>query len=314
MRKNGDGPQAKGSSIHTIQEGIDSFLSFLHKQRGYSVNTISSYRIDLYQFTDFCTDQLHTAELRSIMVKTHLRSFIYSLNEHGLATRSIARKVAALKSFSKYCYKNGFIAINPSRMVLSPKLEKTLPAYLTQQQTEMLPQTMRENDPVSVRNKAIVELFYGCGIRLSELHGLNVGSIDHRGRVVSVIGKGQKQRYVPLTQYSLTLIDHSVAQRPGDTGLQTPLFVNKNGQRLCRRQIERIVTTALAAVTQQSKKSPHVLRHSYATHMLDHGADIRAVKELLGHASIATTQIYTHISKEHLRRVYQQAHPRATSQ
>jgi integrase/recombinase XerC len=156
-----------------------------------------------------------------------------------------------------------------------------------------------------------VELFYGSGIRLSELWSLTVGNVQFKSSTVRVLGKGKKERIVPLTQGALDLIREYLLLRKETAGHSAPLFINEKGARLSRRHIERIVASAIARVSQQKKKSPHVLRHSFATHLLDHGADIRAVKELLGHASLSTTQIYTHLSKERILEAYRQAHPRA---
>jgi integrase/recombinase XerC len=218
--------------------------------------------------------------------------------------------VAALKSFSRYCVKNRILSGNPAKTLANPKLDKPLPAFITTKQADMLAAGDPE-DEQGIRNRAVVELLYGSGIRLAELQQLTAGAIDRRSRVVRVLGKGRKERVVPVTLDAIDLIDRYISVRAVAKEQTDPLFVNKAGKRLSRRQIERIVQRELAAVSQLRKKSPHVLRHSFATHLLDAGADIRAVKELLGHASLATTQVYTHISKEHLLKVYRQAHPRS---
>lgn len=302
--------ERKTEDTGNLSNIIRKFLEYLRKQRGYSDHTVDAYRRDLSQFTDFIKDEIGKSSVNEVMTKGALRSFVYSFREYGFKPRTIARKVATLKSFSRYCVKNKIISINPAKTLRSPKLDKPLPVFLTRKQADMLV-TDNPEDEAALRNRAIVELLYGTGIRLAELHSLNAGTIDRKSRLVRVIGKGRKERVVPVTPDAIQLIDRYLLIRTVAKGHDDPLFVNKKGERLSRRQIERIVNHELAAVSQQKKKSPHVLRHSFATHLLDGGADIRAVKELLGHSSLSTTQIYTHVSKEHLQKVYRQAHPRA---
>lgn len=298
------------TSLETVK---NDFISYIKKQRGYSVYTVISYKTDLEQFFDYAAETIGKTSIDQIMIKTVLRAFIYSLREQGLKSRTMARKIATLKSFSKFCVKKKIIRVNPSKTLSSPKQEKPLPAFLTTEQTAQL-ETVPGEKKSNLRDCAIVELFYGSGIRLAELHSLNTGTIDRKNRLIKVTGKGQKERIVPVTSHAIALIDRYLAQRKAAAQHNDPLFVNKSGNRLSQRQIQRIVCQRLGTVSHQKKKSPHVLRHSFATHLLDGGADIRAVKELLGHASLATTQIYTHISTERLRMLYQQAHPRANNE
>ena len=289
---------------------IRDFLEYLKKQRGYSDHTIEAYRRDLSQFTAFTEKEIGKTAVSQVFTKPVLRAFIYSFSEKGVRPRTIARKVATLKSISRHCVKHGIVSVNPAKTLSTPKLDKPLPSFLTQKQAEMMIVPVPV-DEISLRNRAIVELLYGTGMRLAELHALNVETIDRRNGLVRVLGKGRKERIVPVTPDAIQLIERYLTVRTMAKAHDDPLFVNKKGQRLSRRQIERVVTNELAAVSQQKKKSPHVLRHSFATHMLDGGADIRAVKELLGHSSLSTTQVYTHVSKEHLHKVYRKAHPRA---
>jgi integrase/recombinase XerC len=297
------------------------FLEYLKKEKGYSGATIDAYGRDLGQFIAFIKVGSVPEAFEKIVEKRMLRAFIFSLGERKLKPRSIARKVATIKSFAKYCVKRGLLTSNPARLISSPKLDKPLPVFLTERQTTALSSPADCESPVSdgsqdsrllrLRNTAIVEIFYGSGIRLAELHSLNTNSIDNKAATVRVMGKGKKERIVPLTGQAITKVREYLQLRQNALGYASPLFVNDDGQRLSRRHIERIVAVQIATVSQQKKKSPHVLRHSFATHLLDSGADIRAVKELLGHASLSTTQIYTHMSKEHLLKAYRQAHPRA---
>jgi integrase/recombinase XerC len=299
-------------TICSVTPVVDSFLLYIEKQKGYSGHTVESYRLDLAQFVDFCVTTLGDRSFGEIMTKNILRAFIYSFREHGFKPRSIARKVATLKSFSKYCIKNRILSQNPTASLASPKLDKPLPSFLTQIQAETMLDAPASGED-RLKKRAIVELFYGTGMRLSELHALNVNTIDRKNGIVRVLGKGKKERIVPVTAQAIEAIDRYIASRSPATGSGEPLFVNKKGQRISARQIQRYVTQELAGVSNQKKKSPHVLRHTFATHLLDKGADIRAVKDLLGHSSLATTQVYTHVSKEHLRKIYAQAHPRSGS-
>jgi integrase/recombinase XerC len=302
--------------MNTLQDHITSFLDFLLKEKGFSAHTIDAYKSDLAQFTAFIVQNFPEATFEGVMKKAVLRDFTYSIGEQKLKPRSIARKVAALKSFSKFCVRRHLLGVNPAKLLANPKLDKPLPAFLTEKQAQDLDGNFEAKETgtppaEACRNRAIVELFYGSGMRLSELFGLNAGTIDYKRASVRVLGKGKKERIVPVTGQAISAIREYLETRSPAAAYDSPLFTNEKGARLSRRQIERVVSTELSAVTQQKKKSPHVLRHSFATHLLDRGADIRAVKELLGHSSLSTTQIYTHLSKEHLLKVYRQAHPRS---
>jgi integrase/recombinase XerC len=302
-----------------LADVIAIFLEYLRKERQYSNNTLEAYKRDLEQFAAYAIDS-NNSSISSMSDKRLLRAFTYSLSDSGLKPRSVARKIAALKSFSKYCFKQNLISTPAARLIAAPRLDQPLPSYLTQHQTAALLQpssalpSVAETKLQSLRNTGIVELFYGTGMRLSELYALNANTIDYRQRTVRVMGKGRKERVVPVTRQAMDIIKEYLQVRGTSLISQEPLFTNTKGGRLTRRQIERVVSAHVGQVTQQKKKSPHILRHSFATHLMDNGADIRAVKELLGHASLNTTQIYTHVSKEHLLKVYKLAHPRSTEQ
>ncbi|MFP4681310.1 MAG: tyrosine recombinase XerC [Chitinispirillaceae bacterium] len=289
---------------------MDQFLQYARKEKGYSDHTLDAYRRDLEQYLAFLKQKKLPLSATGALTRGCLRAFSYSLREQGLKARSMARKIASLKSLCRYCMKQQIISVNPAKTLATPKMEKPLPVFLSRNQADEL-DSRPEDGIEGIRNCAIIELFYGSGIRLSELHGLSVADIDSNRMTVRVIGKGRKERIVPVTKYALDIIAQYLRLRPEKGGFGDPLFTSQKGTRLSRRQIERIVNKGLSQVSVQKKKSPHVLRHSFATHLLDSGADIRAVKELLGHSSLSTTQIYTHISREHLIKAYRQAHPRA---
>jgi len=288
---------------------IERFLQYARKEKGYSAHTVEAYKSDLEQFLLFLSQKNINLTISAALSKSSLRAFTYSLREGGLKARSIARKVASLKSLCRYCVKQQILSVNPSKTLSTPKMDKPLPVFLTNSQAASLEEVTTNDE--NMRNRAVVEFFYGSGIRLSELHGLKFGDIDRQKMTVRVLGKGKKERIVPLTDQAVNALEDYLKIRKGAAGLHELIFVNGKGEQISRRQIERIVSKTLSNVSVQKKRSPHVLRHSYATHLLDAGADIRAVKELLGHASLSTTQVYTHISREHLLKVYRQAHPRA---
>jgi integrase/recombinase XerC len=287
---------------------LRDFLEYALKEKGYSERTVEAYRSDLSQFVEFLLHKGMALTVPAALSKQPLRLFLHDVGRLGLKARSVARKVAAIKSLCRYAVKTGVLTVNPAKALSTPKLDSPLPVFLTAAQAESLEGPAASDN---ARNRAIVEFFYGSGIRLSELHDLVFSNIDRRNMTVRVMGKGRKERIVPVTAQSVDTLDEYLKSRPGPAGAQDPVFVNAKGERLSARQIERVVSASISQVSQQKKKSPHVLRHSYATHLLDAGADIRAVKELLGHSSLSTTQVYTHISREHLLKVYKQAHPRA---
>ena len=290
------------------QETTQEFLSYLTKQKGFSQNTVMAYGKDLQQLADFYGFGAQVA-VYTLMQKERIRGFIYSLSTAGQKNRTIARKRATLLSFSKWALKEGCITTNPMKNIVAPKLDSSIPTVVSEQETGQLTHTI-PGDEKGVRNRAIVELFYGTGIRLSELQGLSHSDINHVQKTIRVDGKGGKERIVPVTDSALDLLER-YGQFPKKRVAEEALFLTSKGERISKRQIQRIVEKELSQVTDQGKKSPHVLRHSYATHLLENGADIRVVKELLGHASLTSTQIYTHVTKEHLLAAYKQAHPRS---
>lgn len=311
---------------------IREFLDYLYLIRNYSQNTIISYQTDLKQFYDFIILSYHGKadyseseklelffDINSIDILI-LKSFISELFEKQkfnikkvpkFSNRSITRKISVLKSFFKYLYKKGIIKSNPASGLGFPKIAKKLPSFLSQNEINKLLDKIG-NGELSFINKAIIELFYGTGIRLNELINLKLSDVNFCKKTIKVMGKGSKQRIVPYgSKADKALKDYLQIRDIVNINKLDILFVTKKGKKFGPVELRRMVNKYLSSVTDLRKKSPHVLRHSFATHLLDNGADIRAVKDLLGHENLSTTQIYTHVNPEQLKKVYKQAHPKA---
>ena len=287
----------------------DDFLEYIEKERRYSNFTVVSYAKDLDQFFEFLVDRLSSKPL-ALLAHEDVRDFLGVLLRYGYERRSAARKLSSVKSFLKFLVRRGIIESNPSAAVKGPRLEQKLPGFLTQYQVhEAL--NIKGDAEVVLREKAILETLYGSGLRVGELCGLNVADIDFPAEAIRVRGKGGKERIVPLGRAEKQALDEWLARRT-HKGAE-PVFTNKQGGRLTTRSIRNIVHKALSRVADATATNPHALRHAFATHLLERGADLRAVQELLGHASLATTSIYTHLTVERLKQVYDRAHPRSGS-
>lgn len=299
---------------------IEKYLKYLSVERNASKHTIISYENDLRSFLNF-TSEVEKIDPEKVDVSSitrlSIRLWLGDLSEQGLAKTSIARKVAALRSFFKYCFKRGYITKNPAHLLVVPKKEQTLPKTATVEDIERMMDAVNIETVQGLQNRAILELFYGTGMRLSELTGLNVTDIDLKQNQVIVKGKGNKQRIIPLGKTVSAILKDFIAKRTElygdrtDADAKKALFIAASGQRMYDRAVRYMVEKYLKKTSEVTQKSPHVLRHSFATHMLDNGADIRIIKEFLGHANLAATQVYTHTSIERLKNVYEQAHPRA---
>lgn len=300
---------------------IEEFLTHLANERDVSPHTLRAYERDLASFHDFLTRYLGTASCKWEDVdRLTLRGFLGELTRHGLSKRSAARALSAVRSFFRFLHREERITANPARAVASPRLERYLPAYLDRGQVgrlfEIAETRAKEGRFTDVRNLAIVELFYSTGMRLSELRGINRADLDLVAQQVKVRGKGRKERIIPVGDHAqLSLRNYesqrdALARRLGRVD-RTAYFLSSRGTRLTGRAIQQVVTRFLDLIDEDAGLSTHSLRHSFATHLLDAGADLRAVQELLGHASISTTQIYTHTSVDRLKQVYRKAHPRA---
>lgn len=299
-----------------MDQFIDDFLKTMQLAKGAASRTVVAYATDLSQFSQFVADRglAHPSQVNHLVI----REFLASLKEQGLAKSSIGRKMAALRSFFRYLCLRGTLSASPIMGVSTPRREKRLPHFLYQQEVEILLAAPGTNTPLALRDVAILETLYATGIRLSELVRLNLNDMDFKLRCIRVMGKGAKERIVPIGRAALVACeDYLVLGRPvlaQVAGLPEPeraFFLNYQGRRLSGRSVERIVARYLAKIAFARHASPHAIRHSFATHLLENGADLRVVQELLGHVDVSTTQIYTHLSKEKLKRVYDRTHPRA---
>jgi integrase/recombinase XerC len=301
---------------------IDDYLTHLTKERNVSPNTIKAYARDCSEFVAFLTEYSGVAAWSWEGVdRLAMRAFMARLTKRGLAKRSVARALAAVRGFYRYLATNEMVESNPARAVGSPKGERYLPGYLDRVQIgllfEMVEARATSGTFIDVRNAAMLELFYSTGMRLSELQGLNRGDIDAVSQQVKVRGKGRKERIVPMGDHA-TLALRNYERKRDELSMSLrgksdkhAVFLGRTGKRISVRGVQKIVGAFLDEVAEDSGLSTHSLRHSFATHLLDAGADLRAVQELLGHASVSTTQIYTHTSVERLKEVYRKAHPRA---
>jgi integrase/recombinase XerC len=291
---------------------IQEYLSYLKVNLKYSPNTIISYENDLNQFDVFLTKTFGDTDFSLNDIELSLlKSFVADLFDEDYSKKSISRKISLLKSFFKFLAKKKHIQKNIAAALIFPKLDKKLPSYLTESETEKLFES-KESEERKPLDAAILELFYSTGIRLSELINLKISNINFANKTIKVFGKGSKERIVPFGKNAEESINNYLKIRPSPAeGNGDILFLTQTGGKLYPMQVNRITKKSLEGVTELKKKSPHVLRHTFASHLLDKGADIRAVKDLLGHESLSTTQVYTHISPEKLKKVYKQAHPRA---
>ena len=282
-----------------------------------SEHTIRGYTSDIVQFLDFLEGEEISSAPGDIDSRT-MRRYLARLQREGISKRSAARKLASLRAFFKYLIRKGLIEIDPTTGIPSPKLEKRLPKFLRDEQVEALMQKPDITDPVGMRDAAILEVLYASGCRVSELTGMNLSDLNLSAGEIKVLGKGSKERIVLIgraAQEALSIYLQSgrgklLANRK-DGSHEDAVFLGARGQRIAVRVVSRMLDKYFGAVSDEMKISPHVLRHTFATHMLEHGADLRSIQELLGHSSLSTTQIYTHVSRERLKQVYEAAHPRA---
>jgi integrase/recombinase XerC len=294
---------------------IGQFLQYLRVERGASPHTLKGYREDLHALVDYLADGDGNCPAPGSITTGELRSFVSALHEAGFAKSSIARRLASVRSFLRFGQREGWAKTNPAKALRNPRKSHKLPHFLSTDEVGKLLAAPEGNTPAAIRDRAILETLYSAGLRVSELVGLVDGDLDFVAGIVRVRGKGRKERLSPVGSYATRALKKWLAVRqlsPREkTGREAPVFTNKFGTRLTTRSVARMLEKHLKVTGLDSRTSPHTLRHSFATHLLDRGADIRSVQELLGHKSLVTTQIYTHVSTANLKAAYEKAHPRA---
>jgi tyrosine recombinase XerC len=290
---------------------LGEYLDYLRHERNASGHTIASYRHDLTQFVDYL--ETRQSSLRRAD-NLQIRGFMAELHERRLKKSSLARKLAAIRSFFRFAVKNKWIAENPARVVATPKQEQRVPSFLTEEEMANFLDMPPSGKPLDLRDRAALEFLYATGIRVGELVGINVEDVHLGERLVRVRGKGKKERIVPFgapAQGRLRAYLGARAELAGDRIGENALFLNYRGRRITTRSVERLVDKYIRRTAVRRKISPHSLRHSFASHLLSRGADLRVIQELLGHESLATTQKYTHLDLGHLMDVYRKSHPRS---
>ena len=294
---------------------VELFIKYLRYEKRFSEHTITSYETDLIQFRNFVCGSSEKIEDKFIPEYQDIRSWILELSSVGVSPVSINRKLSTLKSYSKFLMKQGVISKNPMAKVISPKKKKRLPEFVQEDQMNKLDSsTVFTEDFSGFRDRFMLELFYNTGMRLSELINIKHGDMDEQGGTVKILGKRNKERICPINNYTINIYReylNSKIEIGFETNNSAYLFVTDKGQKLYGNFVYRKVVHYLSMVTSIDKKSPHVLRHTFATHMLNNGADLNAIKELLGHAGLAATQVYTHNTFGKIKSIYKQAHPRA---
>ncbi len=287
---------------------ISQYLEYLRGVKRYSDYTLKAYREDLISFSKYCNDYSKNG-INSISEK-FIKSYLMHLNDLGLEKKSISRKLASLRGLFKFAFQQNIIEQNTTFYISNPKAARKLPEIISEENFNEIYKKVEKEQEDAELIKAIFELLYGCALRVSELCQLNKNDIDLNQKILRVKGKGNKVRISPVGSKSIKIIKEYLDTRKFISG-EEPLLINSNGRRIYPRMVHRIVNKYLSKVTDIKKKSPHILRHSAATHMLDNGANLKAVKEILGHENLSTTQIYTHVSIERLKATYKKSHPKS---
>jgi integrase/recombinase XerC len=288
-----------------LEKYFEQFINFLKIEQGVSPHTLRAYTEDLKEFLSFTDKQLKDID------NLDIRAFLASLYHKKLKKSSISRKLATIRSFFKYLHREGYVKKNPAKLVSSPKVPKALPRFLTIDEAFSLMDAPQGETFKTTRDKAILELLYSSGLRVSELTSLDISDLDLKESLIRVKGKGKKERIVPIGSKALEAIKNYLPERVSLKKKSTALFLNSHGGRLTQRSIRRILLEYSRMVNLKGYLSPHTLRHTFATHLLHGGADLRSIQELLGHSSLSTTQKYTHVDITHLAEVYDKAHPMA---
>jgi integrase/recombinase XerC len=286
----------------------NKFITYLSSEKRFSEHTIKSYTTDLKQFTSFLLSEFQIIDEINEISFQIIRTWIASLLEKGINPRSVNRKISTLKTYFKFLIREGVLIENPMTKVVAPKSKKRLPIFIEEDQiASLLNEVQFEEGFIGQRNKLIIELFYVTGIRLSELINIKISDVDFNNQSIKVLGKRNKERIIPLSSNVVNDLNIFIENKYKNKYL----FTNLEGDKLYNKLVYRLVNKYIAKISSVNKKSPHILRHTFATHMLNNGADINAIKELLGHANLSATQVYTHNTIEKLKTVYKQAHPRA---
>ena len=290
---------------------LNAFLAYLQFEKRYSIHTITAYSNDLIQFFDFIETQYEGIAINQIS-GTMVRSWLAGMKEEEMTGKTLNRKISSLKSFFKYQIQQGQLVKSPMETVISPKVNKRLPVFVAENDMEQLFTNLNFAEGwKGYTEKMVIQLFYATGMRLSELINCKENQLDISKRIVKVLGKGNKERMIPISPELDNEFKEYLNQKPAEASGNPHLFVTEKGKALQPRAVYSFVKFYLSQVTTLQKKSPHVLRHSFATHLMNNGADLNAVKELLGHASLAATQVYTHNTIEKLKEVFAKAHPKA---
>ena len=292
-------------------DSIESFMLTLEKERNFSLHTIKAYKNDLNRFNYFLNNILSRKKMAKIN-RNDIRKFLAEEYDNGYSSKTVARRLATIKSYFKYLVKTELIQENISIHINSPKVPKKLPNFVDKNLIDTLMKTPSLDTHIGIRDRAVLELFYSTGMRLSELVNMNIGDFEINKKLIRVIGKGNKERMIPYGRNAESAIKNylkirNLSLKPAFAN--KPLFVNSSEKRISKRTIQRRMNNYIKIVADGKRIGPHLLRHTFATHLLDNGADIRAVKDLLGHSSLSSTQIYTHVSIEKLKKDYTQAHP-----
>lgn len=295
------------------RQRIQSFLDYLKFERRYSPHTLTSYTTDLIDFFDYLESHFDIVDVKAIN-SGFIRSWLAGLKEKGLTSKSVNRKISSLKSFFKYLLKTGEIENSPMNNVISPKISKRLPVFMKEEDTKKLVLTLNQSaeDWKSLNAKMLITIFYATGMRLSELINLKEKQIDFSRGHIKVLGKGNKERIIPVSKEVIEVIgEYQQLKRRDFVGTEDYLLITEKGNKLYPRYAWQLVNQVLGQASTLDKKSPHVLRHTFATHLMNNGADLNAVKELLGHSSLASTQVYTHNTIAKLKDIHKKAHPKA---
>lgn len=293
-----------------MERAVQAFLLHLERERRASPHTLRAYRADLRQFLRFLDGELGGLPSPAQVDHLLVRAFLAELHRRGLKKVSAARTLAGLRTFFRFLCREGVLERNPARLIVSPRLERRHPTHLEEDEVEELLRVPGD-DLAAVRTSALLELLYGTGVRVAELVGLDLPAVDLEQQTLRVLGKGSKERVVPFGRPAARALQRYLVLREGLHPCTPAVFLNRRGGRLSDRSVRTLLAGQLLRLAQARRASPHTLRHSFATHLLRRGADLRAIQELLGHSSLSTTQRYTHVDTRHLLAVYRKAHPRA---